>query len=205
MKHCLDWYNRYLAIFERHGSMTIEKVITGVHEEVISVGGCENANINALKDFQVRKACSLTVGCEVEDVLCLAETGKRPRVVDRADEEFGAKPLKRVRVNGYGTLRVRRNVKWAVKLEEHWDGVEKKKPSLFKPQSAGLKSILKKEPVSCLSPVSMCLDASSSESSYTSDEDHQVANKPRRLKFKLRYGCSNTDAQSCMRQPLLSM
>lgn len=203
MKHCLDSYNRYLAIFERHGSMTIENVITGVHEEVNSVGGCENANINALKDFQVRKACSLAVGCEVEDVLRVE--GKRPRMVDRADEEFGANPLKRVRVNGYGNLRVRRNVKWAVKLEEHWDGVEKKTPCLFKPQRAGLKSILKKEPVSCLSPVSMCLNASSSESSYTSDEDHQVANKPRRLKFKLRYGCSNTDAQSCMRHPLLSM
>jgi len=172
--------------------MTFENVITGVYEEVAGTGNCENANINALKDFKVCVTYSHKTGFKSESVL------KRSRAV--AEEDLLEKPVKTMR--GYRALRVRRNVKWASKLEEHWDGLEKRQPWLFKPQPAGLKSILKKEPASCPSPVSMCQNVSSSESSYTSDED-QTAEKPRRLKFKLRYRCR--DEQTCMSHPLLTI
>lgn len=185
--------------------MTIKNVITGVREEVLSVEGCENTNISALKDFEVRKTCRLGMESELVNVLCSAGTGKRSRVVER-EEAYEGKAAKHIRLDGFDTFRVRRNVKWATKLEEHWDGLEKRQPCLFKQNRAGLKSILKKEPAGCFSPVSMCLHASSSDTSYTSDEDDQHAlEEPRRLKFKLRYGCRNADAQSCIRRPLITL
>ena len=173
--------------------MSLENVITGLYEEVTSAGGCENDNINALIGFKVSETPSRKTGCESDDVIL-----KR----SREEAVLVEKSVKTMRLGGYNALRVRRNVKWATKLEEHWDGLEKRQPFLFKPHPAGLKSILKKEPVSCPSPVSMCQNATSSELSYTSDEDQQTVEKPRRLKFKLRYGCRNAYAQ---RHGLLTM
>lgn len=173
--------------------MTLENVITGVYEEVANAGGCENANINALIVLKLSETHNHKGTYESEGVL---------RKRSRAGEVLVEKSVKTMRLGGYQSLRVRRNVKWASKLEEHWDGLEKRQPLLFKPHPAGLRSILKKEPVRCPSPVSMCQNASSSELSYTSDEEQQAVEKPRRLKFKLRYGCRNAYAH---RHGLLTM
>lgn len=179
--------------------MTIENVITRLHEAVTRVTSCENANVNAFKDYGLQRNSSFKVEAQEADAPSLAGTRKKPR-----DEVLKPIPRKYLGINGCASLRVRRNVKWAAKLEEHWDGLERKQPCLLKPKCGGLKSILKKESGCCLSPVSLCLNPSSSDTSYTSDEEHQLSKRPR-LKFKLRYGCGNADAESSIRQPLVTL